>query len=57
MRSIFSLALLLPAVLALPPIQVRESFVTMPIAARVNTTGIRNVLQVRIPPSSFQVAS
>lgn len=45
MRSIFALALLLPAVLALPPVQIRESFVTMPIAARVNTTGIRNVLQ------------
>lgn len=55
MRSIFSLALLLPAALALPSIEIRESFVTMPIASRVNATGLRNVLEVNFSLVSITV--
>lgn len=45
MRSVFLLASLVSATFALPPVQIRESFVTVPIAAHVNTTGIHNVLE------------
>ncbi|KAF8528492.1 acid protease [Hysterangium stoloniferum] len=46
MRSFFALALLLPSILALsPPIQIRDSPITLPIAVRINATGSANLLE------------
>ncbi|KAF8528491.1 acid protease [Hysterangium stoloniferum] len=47
MRSFFSLALLLPSILAISPpvVQIRDSPITLPIAVRINATGSANILE------------
>jgi hypothetical protein len=49
MLSLLSLVLLLPAALALPSfVKIRDSPITLPIAARINTTGSVKLADVSV---------